>query len=130
GFGIVKGKIVKRTGNRVEPASLTTMEAMRVRGLIQIRDSVREVFATQLADAPEAQIIDARQNLNRVYDQFVSRFGYISATENVRAFYNDPDHPLLLSLETYDPQTKTAAKTPVFEKRTLERYKPVEQVET
>jgi len=47
-----------------------------------------------------------------------------------RRFAGDPDQPLLLSLENYDPETRRAAKTAIFERRTLERYKPIEHVET
>ena len=47
-----------------------------------------------------------------------------------KAFAGDPDQPLLLSLENYDPETRRATKTAIFERRTLERYKPVEHVET
>jgi N12 class adenine-specific DNA methylase len=128
-YAEIEGKIVKRTGNKFEPTSLSAMDAMRVRGLLRIRDSVREVFATQLDDAPEARIIEARQHLNRVYDQFIFRHGCISSRENSRAFTGDPDHPLLLSLEHYDAEKMTATKTIIFERRTLERYKPVEHVE-
>ena len=61
---------------------------------------------------------------------FVSRFGPLNARQNVRAFADDPDHPLLLSLEEFNPETKQATKTAIFERRTLERYRPVERVET
>ncbi len=130
GYAEIAGKIVIRCGNRFEPTSLSALETMRVRGLMQIRDAVRSVFATQLADAPEERIIEARQHLNRVYDQFVNRHGCITSRENLRAFTGDPDHPLLLSLEHYDAEKMSATKTVIFERRTLERYKPVEHVET
>jgi N12 class adenine-specific DNA methylase len=130
GYAFVDGKIVIRSGDRFEPTSLSATDAMRVRGLIQVRDALREVFATQLDDEPEEQITAARQNLNRVYDQFVRRHGYITARENSRVFTGDPDHPLLLSLENYDAENKTATKTVIFERRTLERYQPVAHVET
>jgi len=39
-------------------------------------------------------------------------------------------YPLLVSLEEYDPETKRATKTAIFDRRTLERYRPVERVET
>src|SRR5260221_9506588 len=129
-YAEIEGKIVIRSGNRFEETSLSTLETMRVRGLMQIRDGVRLVFATQLDDAPEARVIEARQHLNRVYDQFVFRYGCITSRENLRAFTGDPDHPLLLSLEHYDADLNTATKTVIFERRTLERYKPVEHVET
>jgi len=129
-YADIDRKIVKRCGNTFEGTSLSDLDAMRVRGLMQIRDAVRVVFATQLDDAPESEIIEARQNLNRVYDRFISRQGYISSRENIRAFTGDPDHPLLLSLEKYDKDAQTATKTVIFERRTLERYKPVDHVET
>src|SRR5579871_4299249 len=130
GYGEVNGELVIRIGDKLESAKLSAMDALRVRGMLRIRDAVRKVFETQLEDAGEEQILEARQRLNQVYDQFVSRFGVISANENTRLFGTDPDHPLLLSLETYDPELKTAAKTPIFEKRTLDRYQPVSHVET
>jgi N12 class adenine-specific DNA methylase len=98
--------------------------------MLQVRDAVREVFRTQLADAPDGSIAEARRHLNRTYDSFVSRFGPLSARDNVKAFAGDPDQPLLLSLEDFDPETKRATKTAVFDRRTLERYRPVERVET
>ena len=79
---------------------------------------------------PTPPITSAREHLNSTYDRFVQRFGYISSSENFHAFAGDPDRPLLLSLETYDSDKKTAIKAPIFERRTLERYVPVEQVDT
>ena len=128
GFAYSDGRIVVRQGNRFEPASFTVTETFRIRGMLAIRDAVRTVFATQLEDAPEAEITRAREHLNSIYDRFVQRFGYISSSENFHAFAGDPDRPLLLSLETYDRDKQTAIKAPIFERRTLERYVPVEQV--
>ena len=45
-------------------------------------------------------------------------------------FAGDPDQPLLLSLEKFNPEIQKASKTAVFERRTLERYRPVDHVET
>jgi N12 class adenine-specific DNA methylase len=130
GFASIDGRVVVRQGNRFEPASCTMMDTLRIRGMLAIRDAVRAVFATQLQDAPDAEITRARERLNSLYERFVQGFGYLSAAENVRAFAGDPDRPLLLSLEIYDSDTKIATKAPVFERRTLERYVPVEQVDS
>jgi N12 class adenine-specific DNA methylase len=75
-------------------------------------------------------LTEARNTLNSLYDSFVARYGPIGARENIKAFAGDPDQPLLLSLENFDPETRTATKTAIFERRTLERYRPVEHVET
>ncbi len=125
-----EGQIVVRRGNEFKPLALPATTSARIRGMLQVRDAVREVFRTQLAEAPEEAITAARRHLNRSYDLFVSRFGPLNATQNVRAFGADPDQPLLLSLEEFNPENKSATKTAIFDRRTLERYRPVEQVET
>ena len=129
-FAERNGQILIRSGDRFEPANISEGPAARVRGLMAVRDAVRYVFKTQLEDAPEPEIIEARRMLGRMYDAFVHRHGPLSSRENIRAFAGDPDHPLLLSLEHYDPETKRARKAAIFERRTLERYKPAEHVET
>jgi N12 class adenine-specific DNA methylase len=124
------GQLVVRRGNTFETATLPVSARARIRGMLQVRDAVREVFRTQLADAPDQAIVEARRHLNRTYDFFTSRFGPLNARENVKAFADDPDLPLLVSLEEFDPETKRATKAAIFDRRTLERYRPVERVET
>jgi N12 class adenine-specific DNA methylase len=124
------GQIVVRRGNTFEPLTVPASVRARIRGMLQVRDAVREVFRTQLSDAPDEDIVEARRQLNRTYDLFTSRFGLLNARENVKAFADDPDLPLLVSLEEFDPETKRAAKTAIFDRRTLERYRPVERAET
>ena len=124
------GQIVVRCGSEFKPLTLPAATSARIRGMLQVRDAVREVFRTQLQEAPEETITEARRHLNRSYDLFVSRFGPLNAVQNVRSFANDPDQPLLLSLEEFNPETKVATKTAIFDRRTLERYRPVDRVET
>jgi N12 class adenine-specific DNA methylase len=124
------GVIVIRNGTRFEATGISGTAAARVRGMMTVRDAVRLVFRTQLEDAPEERIVEARKHLNNLYDFFVARYGPLSARENRRTFANDPDQPLLLSLENYDPETRRAHKTAIFHRRTLERHKVAEHVET
>jgi N12 class adenine-specific DNA methylase len=130
GLAELDGQIVVRRGNSFEPVPRTVSASARIRGMLQVRDAVREVFRTQLSDAPDSAIVEARRHLNRTYDFFASRFGPLNARENVKAFADDPDLPLLVSLEEFDPETRRATKTAIFDRRTLERYRPVERVET
>jgi N12 class adenine-specific DNA methylase len=129
-YALRDGALVMRSGDSFEPASLSPTAEDRVRGMMAVRDAVRLVFKTQLDDAPEGRIVEARQNLNRCYDAFIHKFGPLSSRENIRAFAGDPDQPLLLSLENYDAEHKRATKTAIFERRTLERYKPKNHVES
>jgi N12 class adenine-specific DNA methylase len=124
------GKLVIRNGNAFDPVSVSDSAAARIRGMMAVRDSVRLVFKTQLDDAPEDRITEARRLLNNLYDSFTYRYGPLSTKENLRAFAGDPDQPLLLSLENYDAEHKRASKTAIFSKRTLEKYKPATHVDT
>jgi N12 class adenine-specific DNA methylase len=124
------GRLFIRSGDRFDPANISAASAERVRGMMLVRDAVRRVFKSQLEDAPEDEILDARKFLNRSYDAFVYRHGPLSSRENIRAFAGDPDQPLLLSLEIYNAETKRATKAAIFERRTLQRYQPADHVDT
>src|SRR5690606_16143415 len=67
----------------------------RIRGLIEVREALRETIRTQLEELGEPAIVTARQQLNLRYDRFAARFGPVNAPANRRAFRTDPDFPLL-----------------------------------
>jgi hypothetical protein len=69
------GALVIRNGHGFEPTGLTGPAAQRIKGMMAVRDAVRLVFRTQLEDAPEDKITEARRLLNLLYDSFVSRYG-------------------------------------------------------
>jgi N12 class adenine-specific DNA methylase/broad specificity phosphatase PhoE len=140
GFGLKDGKIIVREGDTYRPADLTSEQSQRVKGMLGVRDAVREVFRTQLSDAAESEIVAARKKLNEAYDKYVKSpvrdakgkptpAGPLNAPANFKAMMGDPDAPLLASLERYDPDTGVATKAAIFAKRTIEKYKPVEHVE-
>ncbi|MDR3424138.1 MAG: DEAD/DEAH box helicase family protein, partial [Alphaproteobacteria bacterium] len=130
-YVVVDNVLGVRLGGIFTPADVKPKVESRIRGMMKVRDCVREVFRTQLADAGEKPILDARHNLTYAYDRFVREFGCLSNKENRRAFADDPDAPLLQSLESeYDESANKAKKAAIFEKRTLERYHPVISAET
>jgi len=102
----------------------------RIRRLIDVRDAVRVCLRSQLDGSTEEQVTDARFQLNLVYDRFVARFGSINAPINQRAFFGDPDLPLLLSLEHYNDESKVATKAAIFRERTIHHKQAVESVGT
>ena len=121
-FTIHDGALATRTGLTLTPvANLPDETARRIRGMIKVRDAVREVLSTQLQDRGEDEVIDARRHLNFTYDHFVSRFGALNESANRRAFRGDPDSPLLCSLEDYDEDTKRATKAAIFRERTIQQ---------
>lgn len=124
------GKLYIRQGEKMVPAEVSKTAEQRIRGLIAIRDAARELLRLQLTDAPEEEVARTQQKLNKVYDDFVKKHGYIYARANQLVFQSDPDYYFLLSLENWDNTTKTATKADIFFKRTIQRYRPAEKAET
>ena len=124
-------EIALREDDKLVPLPhLPIQTKLRIRGMIRVRDAVRQCLRTQLNDDDEDEIKLARALLNQAYDRFVSRFGPLSDRVNALAFRGDPDLPLLFSLENFDTETKKATKTAIFRERTIQRLKPITSVES
>ncbi len=123
------GVVCVRESLHLRPLTdLPTETRSRIRGMIQVRDAVRSCLRSQLDNSTEEQVVEVRFQLNLAYDRFVSRFGPITLRANQRAFDGDPDLPLLLSLEHYNDETKSATKATIFRERTIHQRQPVESV--
>ncbi len=130
-FVLHDGAITIRTGSTLTPVTnLPDETARRIRGLVKLRDALRETLRTQLQDSGDESVLDARRALNFQYDHFVSRFGAVNENANRRAFRGDPDLPLLCSLEDYNDETKKAVKTAIFRERTIHQPKAALAAET
>ena len=130
-YTIHNDEIALREDDKLVPLThLPVQTKLRIRGLIRVRDAVRQCLRTQLNDEDEDEIKLARSLLNQAYDRFVSRFGPVSDRVNALALRGDPDLPLLFSLENYDTETRKATKTAIFHERTIQRHKPVTAVES
>ena len=103
---IHEGRVAQVIDGRAEPLELTKADEARIRGLLPIRVALRDVYDKIAAEAPDADVKAAQKTLNTVYDAFVDKFGAISKAENFTPFREDPDLPLLLSLEDYDAETR------------------------
>jgi N12 class adenine-specific DNA methylase len=124
-------QIAIREGDKLVPLPhLAIQTKLRIRGMIQVRDAVRQCLRTQLEDADEDDIKLARTQLNQAYDRFVARNGPVSDRVNALAFRGDPDLPLLFSLENYDSETNKAVKAAIFRERTIQKQKSITSAES
>ena len=124
GHVMYDGELMIRTGDYLEPSGLTGKPQERVIGLMEVRDAVQTVFDIQLKEGTDKQLEAAQAQLLATYDRFVDKHGYISQRGNRSAYAGDPDYPLLQALEKYDAEEKTAQKTDIFFKRTIQAYQP------
>ena len=87
----------------------------RIAGMIRIRDHLTALMdMEQWENAADGQLARLRNGLNREYDSFVQKYGYLNSPGNRQAMRDDPQWPLISSLEQeYDPgvSPETAKKT-------------------
>lgn len=126
----VNGKIYYRENSIMRPQDIPEKTAERMKGLIDVRDSVSELIELQLDDASDEEIRASQARLNNVYDGFVKKFGYLNSRINQTAFREDAGYSLISSLEETDDDGKVVGKADMFSKRTIRKAVPVTHVDT
>lgn len=126
----VNGKIYYRENSIMRPQDIPEKTAERMKGLIDVRDSVSELIELQLDDASDEEIRASQARLNSVYDSFVKKFGYLNSRTNQTAFREDAGYSLISSLEETDDDGKVVGKADMFSKRTIRKAVPVTHVDT
>ena len=129
-YTLVNGQIYFRENDRMTPATLSMTAANRVKGLLEIRDSVRSLIEYQTNDYPEEMISTEQENLNRLYDAFTQKYGLINSRGNYLAFAADESYFLLCSLEVLDDEGNFKRKADMFTKRTIKPHREITSVET
>lgn len=126
-----KDIIYQRIFSSLVPYSIQEgMTAKRIIGLCKVKNALRKVFDIQLRDGDDTELKIAQEELNKEYDDFCKKYGYINDNVNARAFDNDPDYYLLTSIENKiskdekDDKPKYS-KGDVFTKRTIRKSKVI-----
>ncbi len=129
-FTLVDGKIYYRHDSRMNPVDVSATAENRIKGMIEIRDQVRELIRLQTEDYPESAIISAQEELNEVYDKFTKKYGLLNARANRLVFSDDSAYCLLCSLEVIGENGELERKADMFSKRTIKPHIKVTSVST
>ena len=129
-FCIRNGKIYYRENAIMREVSLGATSAARMRLLIELRDTTRELIQAQLEDMPDEVITELQAKLNRQYDHYHSKFGLINSRGASLDMRDDSGYFLLCSLENLDSEGNFIGKSDMFTKRTIRAARPAERVET
>ena len=113
----------------MHPQELSKTNESRVKGLIEIRDCVRNLLDYQLEDYPEEDIKNEQIKLNELYDSFIKKYGLINSRGTNTAFSNDSSYYLLCSLEILDEKANLKRKADMFTKRTIKPKSKIKEVE-
>jgi len=138
------GRLVQIVDGEPRPAAIKegkgsggilARDAKIIRGLLPIRDAIRDVLRAQAADQPWAE---AQVRLRIAYSSFVRSFGPINHTvisvtidpetgeereshrrPNIAPFADDPDCWLVASIEDYDLESGLARMGAMFRERVI-----------
>ena len=129
-FCIRNGKFYYRENAIMREVSLGATSAARMRLLIELRDTTRELIQAQLEDMPDEVITELQAKLNRQYDHYHQKFGLINSRGASLDMRDDSGYFLLCSLENLDSEGNFIGKSDMFSKRTIRAARPAERVET
>jgi len=127
-----------------EPIKASDGARDRIKAMIGIRQTVRQILAKETdTRTTDEELKPLRDKLNKLYDRFYDKYGYINGDTNKRLFRTDADFPLLASLEKdfdkgvsaavakregVEERAATAGKADIFTKRTVSPVKPITSV--
>ena len=129
-YTLLDDVIYFRENSRMSPIDMSATAENRIKGLIEIRNSVRHLLELQTEDYPDSDIKAEMQRLNTLYDEYTKKYGLISSRANNMAFSRDSSYSLLSSLEVLDEDGNLERKADIFFKRTVKAHKPVTSVDT
>ena len=124
------GKLYYRKDSVMEEWKGNKTAEERIRGLIKVRDAVKELIEAQVENIDDEGLKQYQEVLNTEYDTYTKKYGLLSSAGNRNAFKEDANYPLLLSLENLDDDGNLVSKADLFTKRTISRYEPVTSCET
>lgn len=134
---------VTATTKYTEKKELGANGLQRLKDLAAMRVTVRNLLAAEMADSKDMDTL--RAELNKQYDAYVKEHGLINQRGTVQLYGDDPDFPLLASLEhNYDPGISAAAaksqgvkatkpsakKAPIFDRRVIEKHVEITKAES
>ena len=129
-YTVVDDKIYFRENSRMAPVDVSATAENRIKGMITIRDAVRNLIELQTEDYPDYEIKAEQERLNTLYDTFTSKYGLLNSRANTSAFSQDSSYSLLSALEILDDEGNLERKADMFFKRTIKPHTPVTSVDT
>lgn len=98
-YTVVEDNIYFRENSRMNPVEVSATAENRIKGLIAVRDCVRNLIELQTEGYPDEDIRAEQIRLNTLYDNYTKKYGLINSRANISAFSDDSSFALLSALE-------------------------------
>lgn len=113
-----------------EEVDLPKAKLDRLAALISLKESTLDHLNLMVSsDSSDDEIKLSMDELNSEYDAVVKKYKALNTRTNKSIFKEDPESGILLSLEHFNRQDKTAIKADIFTERTVFPNKVFENVE-
>lgn len=129
-YTVKDDKLYYRENSLMKEVHPSKTAEQRIRALIELRDTVRELLQAQLEDRPDEEIVHLQKKLDGQYEAYQQKHGRINSRGSEMAFRDDSSYFLLCSLEDMDDDGNFRGKTDLFTKRTVRAARPVDHVDT
>lgn len=129
-YTVVDGNLYYRENLRINLCEVSGKVETRIKEMIKIRDSLKQVIQLQIDNYPDKDIKDEQARLNELYDKFTAKYGLINSRANANAFSQDSSYFLLSALETLKDDGTLERKADIFFKRTIKPHQAVTSVDT
>lgn len=121
-FVVMKDGVYFNDNGEMTPLPKTAQA--RAKDYVQLRDTTKKILDGQInPKITDEALNDWRKDLNKLYDKFVAKYGYLNNAKNKRDLAQDPDFGIVSAIEKYtlDKKTKkeSAEKADIFTKRTV-----------
>ena len=106
--------------------------AARITGMVAIRDAHVALCDALQQGVTKKEANALRKALNKAYDTFTQKYGYLNSPKNKKAINAFADRYAILSLENYSTEGKkiVATKTDIFTKDTITANRTVSSAES
>ena len=119
-----------RENSKMRAVKASTTALARIKALVPLRDTCRELIRAQLDNLPDETIAALQAQLTAQYDSYHDTYGLINSRSTASAFREDSGYFLLCSLEDIDSEGHYRGKTDMFTKRTIRPAQVVDHVDT
>ena len=129
-YTIIDNKIYFRENGQMTEVPANAKKFDRIKGLIELRETLRHLIDIQTQGCTDIELTSVQAQLEKQYNSFVEKYGYINDRQNSAVFSDDDDYNTLCSIELIDPESKKVEKAAIFSQRTVKPLITIKHVDT
>lgn len=128
-YTIINNDIYFRENSIFIKKELKDKEKDRIKNYIELTKALKNVMNTQKDGFSDKEIELSQNQLNKIYDDFSKKYGFVNNKDNTRALREDSNFPLISSIEVLDDDNNFKSKGDIFTKRTIRKAVAIEKVD-